>query len=106
MAYVPFEVVDSAGRVHPAADSLVRFQVEGPGVLVAVGNSDPSSLESFQQPQRKAWRGRGLVILKSTREAGHIRLTATSAGLTPAVVDLETKSTGTSGGSGHKKKLP
>jgi beta-galactosidase len=91
LAYVPFEVVDAAGRVDPNADPLVRFQVEGPGVLAAVGNGDPSSLESFQQPQRKAWQGCGLVILKSTRQRGRIRVTATSEGLAPATADIETK---------------
>lgn len=89
LAYVPFEIVDAAGRVDPNADPLVRFKVEGPGVLAAVGNDDPSSLESFQQPRRRAWRGRGLVILKSTGRAGRIRLTATSDGLAPATVEIE-----------------
>ena len=91
LTFVPFQVVDAAGRVEPDAAPLVRFKIEGPGLLAAVGNGDPSSLESFQQPQRKAWRGRGIVILKSTREAGHIRLTATSDGLEPATLDIETK---------------
>ena len=91
LTYVPFEVVDAAGRVQPDAAPLVHFQIDGPGVLAAVGNGDPSSLESFQQPQRKAWRGRGLIILRSTRETGHIRLTATSEGLTSATLDIETR---------------
>ncbi len=91
LSYVPFEVVDADGRVHPEADNLVRIKIEGPGVLAAVGNNDPSSLESFQVPQRKAWQGRGLVILKSTRQQGHIRVTATGEGLAPATAVIETK---------------
>ena len=91
LAFVPFEVVDAAGRVHPDADNLVHFKVDGPCVLAAVGNGDPSSLESFQQPQRKAWQGCGLVIIKSTRKAGRIRVTATSEGLAPATAIIETK---------------
>ena len=73
------------------ADNPVRFKIDGPGVPAAVGNGDPSSLEHFQQPQRKAWRGRSLVILKSTREAGRVGLTATSEGLAPATVEIETR---------------
>jgi hypothetical protein len=33
--YVPFAVVDAAGHVNPNADTLVRFQVEGPGTYSA-----------------------------------------------------------------------
>jgi beta-galactosidase len=90
LTFVPFEVLDADGRVYPDADNLVLFKVEGPGVLIAVGNGDPASLESYQQPQRKAWQGRGLIVIKSTREAGRIHVTATSEGLAPATVDIET----------------
>lgn len=91
LALVPFEVVDAEGRLHPDASLLVRFTVDGPAVLAAVGNGDPSSLESFQQPQRKAWQGRGLVIIRSTGKPGRIRVTATSEGLTPATVNIEAR---------------
>lgn len=30
--------------------------------VVAVGNANPVSLESYQQSQRKAWQGRALVV--------------------------------------------
>ena len=91
LTYIPLDVVDAEGRVNPDANPLVRFKIEGPAVLAAVANGDPSSLESFQQPQRRAWQGGGLVIIKSTREAGRIRVTATSAGLAPATVEIVTK---------------
>lgn len=91
LAYVPFEVVDAGGTVNPNADALVRFHIEGPAALAAVGSGDPSSLESFQQPQRKAWRGRGLVILRSTGGAGRVRVTASGDGLSSASVEIEAK---------------
>ncbi len=47
--------------------------------------------ESFQQPQRKAWQGCGLVILKSSSKPGRIRVTATSDGLAPATAEIETR---------------
>ncbi|KAB2638259.1 MAG: glycoside hydrolase family 2 protein [Verrucomicrobia bacterium] len=91
LAFVPFEVVDAKGHLDANANPLVHIKIEGPGVLAAIANADPSSRESFQQPQRKAWQGCGLVIVKSTRKPGHIRVTATSDGLAPATVDIETK---------------
>ena len=91
LAYIPFQVVDANGRLHPQTANLLKFTIEGPAVLAAVGNSDPASLESFQQPQRRAYQGQGLVILKATRKPGRIKLTATGAGLKPATVLIESK---------------
>ncbi len=91
LTYIPFEIVDAEGRIQLNADNLVRFKIDGPGVLAAVGNDDPSSRESFQQPQRTAWQGRGLIIIKATRTPGRIRITATSDGLAPATSKIETR---------------
>ena len=89
--YIPFEIVDSAGRLNPTAQNLVRFKLSGPGVLAAVGNGDPASLESFQQPQRRAWEGRGLLIVKSTRKTGTIRVTASGEGLKAGTAEIKAR---------------
>jgi len=81
LSYVTVELTDAQGVLNPNADNLVRFTLSGPGAIVAVANSDPRSTESFQQPQRKAWRGRCLVIIKAAKQAGTIRLTAEADGL-------------------------
>jgi beta-galactosidase len=47
------------------------------------------STESYQQPQRKAWQGRALVIIKSGRQPGRITLRATSQGLPPATISID-----------------
>ncbi|HWS89594.1 MAG TPA: glycoside hydrolase family 2 TIM barrel-domain containing protein [Pyrinomonadaceae bacterium] len=89
LSYVTLELVDARGVRHPKAENLVRFAVEGPGSVAGVGNANPVSTESFQQPQRKAWQGRALVILKSGGRPGRITLRATSQGLPPATVVIE-----------------
>ncbi len=91
LAYVPFEIVDAYGVVNPNADNLVEISVDGPASVAAVGNGDPSSLESFQQPKRKAYRGEGLIILRSTNKPGTIKLTAKSNGLKAAIVNITAK---------------
>ncbi len=83
LSFVTVEVLDSRGVLDPNADPLVRFRMTGPGRIVAVCNSDPRSIESFQQPQRKAWRGRCLVIVKAGDKPGEVRLTAVADGLSP-----------------------
>ena len=89
LSYVTVEVVDARGVRNPKAENLVRFAVEGPGSIAAVGNANPVSTESYQQPQRKAWQGRALVIVKTGRRPGRITLRATSQGLPPASVVIE-----------------
>ncbi len=84
LSYVTVEVVDSEGRLHPLADHEITFAVEGPGVLLAVGNANPVSEELYVGDHRRAFRGRCLAVVASTGEAGEIRLSATAAGLVAA----------------------
>jgi beta-galactosidase len=42
--------------------------------------------ESFQQPHRKAWQGRCLVIVKAGKTPGDIKLKASSDGLEQAEI--------------------
>jgi beta-galactosidase len=84
LSYVTAELVDARGVRHPKAENLLKFSVEGPGTIVGVGNANPVSTKSYQRPQRKAWQGRALLVVKSARRPGPIVVTATAAGLPPA----------------------
>jgi len=81
LSYITVELVDKKGTLNPDAENLVHFEIEGPGTIVGVGNADPVSVESYQLPQRKAWQGRCLVIIKSGKKSGNIVLKASSTGL-------------------------
>lgn len=91
LAYVTLELVDSNGVRNPTAENLISFEVEGPATIAGVGNANPMSLESYQQPQRKAWQGRCLVILKSGKTPGEIILRARSTGLKDAIIKITSK---------------
>ena len=92
LSYVTIELVDAKGVRNPTAENLIRFNIEGPGKIVAVANANPISTESYQRTQRKAWQGRSLVIVKSTQQAGPITITALSSGLRSAKVVLSSTS--------------
>jgi beta-galactosidase len=81
LSYVTVEVVDSAGRRDPTATNLLHFEVSGPGAIAGVGNADPTSTESYTEPQRHCWQGRAMVVLRSARGSGVIKLRVTSEGL-------------------------
>ena len=92
LSYITVELVDSRGVRNPVAENLIKFVVAGPGQIVGVGNANPVSTESYQQPQRKAWQGRCLLIVKSNKGEGKITVRASTKGLTPAeiVIDANT----------------
>ena len=88
LSYVTVELLDAKGNINPLAENLVKFEISGPGTIVGVGNANPVSLESYQAPQRKAWQGRCLVVIKSGKSVGQIKLKATSDGLKTASVNI------------------
>lgn len=86
LSYITIELEDASGVCNPKAENLVQFTLQGPGAIAAVGNANPVSIESCEQPQRKAWHGRCLVIVKAGKQAGKITLTASAKGLKPASI--------------------
>jgi beta-galactosidase len=72
---------DGKGIRNTEAENLVYFDIKGPGTILAVASSNPMSTESFRQPRRKAYQGRCMVVVKSTRYPGDIVLTASSGGI-------------------------
>jgi beta-galactosidase len=91
LSYITIELTDENGIKNPKDNRLLSFKIEGAGTIVGVGNANPVSLESNQQPQRKAWQGRCLVIVKSNNTAGEIKLAASADGLKPVQVVLQSK---------------
>ncbi|WP_230769296.1 beta-galactosidase GalB [Sphingomonas sp. Leaf4] len=87
LAFVTLDVVDAAQRIAPAAKPPVRFRVEGPGVLVATDNGDPTDLTAFPSAVRHAFNGKALAIVRADEGArGPITLIAEADGLVPARV--------------------
>lgn len=91
LSFVTVRVLDKSGLPSPTAMNSIRFLVEGPGELVATDNGDPTSFVPFQSPERAAFNGLALAIVRGKAgQAGKITLRAESAGLAGASVDLST----------------
>jgi beta-galactosidase len=86
LSYVTVELVDDNGIRNPKAENPVKFEIEGQGKIIGTGNANPVSLESYTAPERKAWQGRCLVVIKSDHVEGKMILRASSPGLTPATI--------------------
>lgn len=92
LCYVTVEVVDRNGDVVPGAADRIRFTVSGAGELAATGNGAPNDAVSFRLPERKAFQGRCLAILRPQGDSGKITLKAEADGLKPATLTVKTKS--------------
>ena len=73
----------------PRASNLIRFSVTGPGEIVATDNGDPMDRNVFSSPERNAFSGLALAIVRAQPgQSGQIVITATSNGLAEASVQL------------------
>ncbi|RLD77050.1 MAG: glycoside hydrolase family 2 [Bacteroidetes bacterium] len=90
ICFIKVIIEDKEGIMVPNAENLVKFKIEGEGELIAVGNGNPLSHESFQIHQRKAFNGLCQVLIQSTLTSGNITIIAESDGLTSDKVMINT----------------
>jgi len=92
LSYITVTVADQKGLLVPRAKNHIQFKVEGPGEIVATDNGDATSFESFQAPERNAFNGLALAIVRAKPgQSGTIKLTATADGLEAASVRIKSK---------------
>jgi beta-galactosidase len=92
LSFVTVTVADKDGRQVPRSHDRVTFKLSGPGEIVATDNGDATDQESFQSPERRAFNGLALAIVKTRAgEPGKLTLTATADGLEPAQVTLDSQ---------------
>ena len=84
--YLAMQLQDEAGNpvYHWEQDKTVTVTVEGAAKLIALGNANPQSAESFQQSSRHTFRGKLMAVVQSTGDAGEVKITVTGQGLKPA----------------------
>ena len=81
--YVAVEVVDKDGNLCPLAEDQIFFSVSGDAQIIGTDNGCQTSMESFKAPQRKAFFGKCMVVVK-----GKGTLRAQSVNLKDAVITL------------------
>jgi beta-galactosidase len=100
-------VVDRQGREVPDADHLIRFSWKGDGIIIGVGNGDPSSHEPDQYTndsswQRRLFNGKCQVILQSGKNESIIHFEARSDSLRTGSTGIHTISPYQANTSGNK----
>ena len=91
LSFITVEVLDKDGNLCPNAENQIFFNVEGQGRIEGVDNGSQFSMERYKADNRKAFFGKCMVVVRSSKEAGQITVTAKGVDLKDAKVVLETK---------------
>ena len=90
LSYITVEITDKDGIVQPNAANRIHFKIDGPGIIAGVDNADMKDTDPYTGNTRKAWKGRALVVIKSTHDTGNIKLTVTSPILEETAINIKT----------------
>jgi beta-galactosidase len=92
LSFVTVTVADKNGLLVPQSKNHIKFEISGPGEIVATDNGDATSFESFQLPEHNAYNGLALVIVRAKAgQPGTITLKAESDGLKSAAISIRGK---------------
>lgn len=74
LAFITVSLTDSRGNLIPDAADQLSFEVTGAGRFQAACNGDATSTESFTQPTMRLFAGQLVVVVRSARETGSVKL--------------------------------
>jgi len=87
LSFVTATVEDKEGNPVPRSHPQLTFSISGPGEIVATDNGDATDHTTFSSPERKAFNGLALAIVRAKLSAdAPITLQVKSEGLEPAEV--------------------
>jgi len=82
LSFITVRVTDKDGVTVARANNRINFTIEGPGQIVGTDNGDPRSFESFQAPERNAFNGLALLIVRAKPgQQGSIKVWAESGSI-------------------------
>ncbi|WP_311950597.1 sugar-binding domain-containing protein [Mucilaginibacter terrae] len=91
LCYISVELMDGQGNLQPNAEDQLTFSIKGSGTITAVANANLKDISPYIGHQKNAWKGRAMVVVKSSSQGGNIELSVTGAGLKPGKVNLTSK---------------
>jgi hypothetical protein len=89
LGYINVQAADQEGLFVPDDDSEISVKVKGPAVLLAAGNAAPQHEGSFTDSRFRLFRGKGMVIIRSTGEPGTIEVEVSSEGMEAKSVSIK-----------------
>ena len=92
LSFVTIEITDEDGINQPNAENQLQFNIEGPGTIIGVANANLKDNDQYSGSTCKVWKGRALVVIRSTQNAGEIKLTVNTPNLSDASVIINSQS--------------
>ncbi|MBR3088212.1 MAG: DUF4982 domain-containing protein [Prevotella sp.] len=90
LIYVVAEVVDKDGIPVPEAAIPCEATIKGAGTLLAFASADLKDTEPYTSPRAKTWKGRAMLVIRSTQKKGSVSVTIKSS-LPTATLSLKAK---------------
>ena len=78
LAFVIVEVVDKDGHVCPEAAIPCDVSVSGQGCLMSAASADLKDREPATSPRVTTWKGRAMIVVRSSQRKGKVRISVTS----------------------------
>ena len=78
LSFIVVEVVDSKGNVCPDATIPCEAIVKGQGKLLAFASADLKDREPYTSPRVTTWKGRALLVVRSTTKKGNAQISIKS----------------------------
>ena len=88
---IEVDIGDADGDLIFTATNAVQFAMTGPGRSLGIASGDWKNNEPFKATSRRAYNGKALIVIQSTRVPGTIHLTVSSPRLAPALLTLTTQ---------------
>jgi beta-galactosidase len=90
LTFVTVEVLDKQGTPVPEAAIPCEATIKGAGKLLAFTSADMKDTEPYTSPRVKTWKGRALLVVRSTQKRGPIGVSIKSS-LPTASLKLKSK---------------
>ena len=78
LAFITVEVIDKKGNVCPDATIPCEAVVKGQGTLLSFASADLKDREPYTSPKVTTWKGRALLVVRSTEKKGNAQVSIKS----------------------------
>ena len=90
LAFITVELTDAQGILNPLAANELTATVSGSAKLIGFGNSDIKDCDRYTDSTHKAWKGRALLVVRSTGKKGKATITVQGNGMKSSRITLST----------------
>ena len=79
LSFITVEVIDREGNVCPNAAIPCEAIVKGQGTLLSFASADLKDREPYTSPRVNTWKGRALLVVRSSQKKGKVQVSIKSS---------------------------